>query len=267
MTDILFWFKATRTLVIWDKKYIINLRVAARTPDGLCHRVIHEPMRKLYVNKILLIKKRSDAGVRLCFTLIQSTMSSEVLEKLFHSKAEVKLLRLFFNNPQGFFLSTEAAEKSKTDPGICKKEIANLLEIRFLLAKKKSGKVYYGINPTFTLLAELKKLIFKANPTSSDKITAQVERLGQIRLLVLAGALINAEKGRVDILIVGEHISKSKLTSFLENTEAEIGRSINYVSMSTDEFRYRKSMFDKFIIDILEGPHKILIDKLKMELS
>lgn len=193
-------------------------------------------------------------------------MSSEILEKLFHSKAEVKLLRLFLNNPQEFYLVSEIAEKSKTDLALLKKEIANLVDVKFLISKRKSGKVYYGINSSFLLLSELKKLIFKASPTSSDRIMNQVDKLGQIRLLVISGALINSEKGRVDILIVGEHISKSRLKNFLENMEAEIGRGINYVSMSTDEFRYRRSMFDKFVIDVLEGPHKVLIDKLKSEL-
>lgn len=193
-------------------------------------------------------------------------MSSEILEKLFHSKAEVKLLRLFFNNPQEFYLASEISEKSKTDLSLSKKEIANLVDMKLLVSKKKSGKSYYGINPSFVLLNELKRLIFKASPTSSERIMSRVDKLGQIRLLVISGALINSEKGRVDILIVGEHISKSRLKNFLENTEAEIGRNLNYVSMSTDEFRYRKSMFDKFVIDILEGPHKVLIDKLKAEL-
>lgn len=193
-------------------------------------------------------------------------MSSETLEKLFHSKTEVKLLRLFFNNSQELYLATDIAEKSKTDLALLKKEIANLVDVKFLISKKKSGKVYYGINSSFVLLGELKKLVFKASPTSSDRIMNQVDKLGQIRLLVISGALINSEKGRVDMMIVGEHISKSRLKNFLENTEAEIGRNINYVSMSTDEFRYRRSMFDKFVIDILEGPHKVLIDKLKSEL-
>lgn len=193
-------------------------------------------------------------------------MSSEILEKLFHSKALVKMLRLFLNNPQDFYFAGEISEKTRTEISQIKKEIVNLTDIKLLIAKKKSGKSFYGINPEFALLSELKRLVFKANPTSSERIMQQVEKLGQIRLLVISGALINSEKGRVDILIVGEHISKSRLKNFLVHTEAEMGKSINYVSMSTDEYRYRKSMFDKFVIDIMEGPHKVLIDKIKVEL-
>ncbi len=190
-------------------------------------------------------------------------MSSEILEKLFHSKAEVRLLRLFLNNPEDQYLASEVVEKSKIGLSLIKKEIRNLSDIKFLIAKKKSGKVYYSVNQGFIFFDELKKLIFKASPTSSERILAQVLKLGQIRLVVISGTLINSEKGRVDILIVGEHINKNRLKNFLSVAESEIGKSLNYVCMSADEYRYRKSMFDKFVIDILEGPHKILIDKLK----
>jgi len=190
---------------------------------------------------------------------------SEILEKLFHSKAEVKILRLFLNNVDEEFLAGEVAKKSKTNIVSTRKEINNLAKIKFLLAKKKLKKTYYNANQNFIFYDELKKLIFKTSPTSSEKIKSQVMKLGQIRFVLISGILISSNKGRVDIMIVGEHIDGSKLKNFLSNIEAEVGKGINYVCMSTDEFRYRKGMFDKFIIDILEEPHKILVDKLKGE--
>lgn len=188
---------------------------------------------------------------------------SEVLENLFRSKAEIKLLRLFLNDPDGEYSSAEAAKKSKINSAVARKEINNLAKINFLLFRKKAGKTYYRANREFVFYEELKKIIFKASPTSSDKIKYQVSKLGQVRFLLISGVFINSDKGKVDIMIVGEHINKSKLKSFLSAIEAEAGKGINYVCMSTDEFRYRKGMFDKFVINILEGPHKVLIDRLK----
>jgi predicted transcriptional regulator len=189
---------------------------------------------------------------------------SEVLEKLFHSKTEVKLLRLFLNNSDKAYLIRDAAKELKVNTAVAKKEISNLAKIGFLLLRKKSKKSYYCVNRNFVFYEELKKLIFKTSPTSFDKIKSQAARLGQIRFVLISGILINSEKGRVDIMIVGENIDRSKLRSFLSNIEAEVGKKVNYVYMTVDEFKYRKDMFDKFIIDIFDGPHKILIDKLKM---
>ena len=187
----------------------------------------------------------------------------EVLEKLFRSKAEIKFLRLFLNKPYDEYILSEAAKKSKTNSATTRKEINNLAKIKFLLSRKKAGKTYYRANRDFIFYDELKKIIFKTSPTSSDKIKSQVSKLGQIRFLLISGVFINSDKGKVDIVIVGEHINKSKLKNFLSVIEAEAGKGINYVCMSTDEFRYRKGMFDKFVINILEGPHRILIDRMK----
>ena len=188
---------------------------------------------------------------------------SEVLEKLFRSKAEVKLLRLFLNNPDEGYLLCDVIKRLKLDSGIARQEINNLVKTKFLVLRKKAKKSYYYANREFLFYEELKRLIFKASPTSSDKIKMQVIKLGQIRFVLISGVLINSDKGRIDIVIIGEHISKNKLRNFLADIEAEVGKNINYACMSTDEFRYRKNMFDKFIINVLEDPHEILVNKLK----
>jgi len=190
---------------------------------------------------------------------------SEILENLFHSKVEVKILRLFLNNPEEGYLAFEVAKKIKTSMPAARKEINNLSKIKFLIKRKKSNKTYFYVNQSFVFYDELKKLIFKSNPTSVDKIASQVMKLGQIRFMLVSGVFLNSDKGKVDILIVGEHINRSKLKNFLSNVEAEVGRGINYVCMSMDEFRYRKNMFDKFIINIFESPHQVLIDKIKKD--
>jgi DNA-binding MarR family transcriptional regulator len=190
---------------------------------------------------------------------------SEILEKLFRSKAEVKVIRLFLNNPDDKYLLSDIAGKSKTDTPTLRKELVNLEKIGFVIQSKKNQKPYYHLNGNFIFLEELRKLFFKANPSSSERIKEQIAKVGQIRLVLISGALINSEKGRVDILIVGEHINKSKLMNFLGELEAEVGKGIRYVYMGNDEFTYRRDMFDKFVIDILEGPNKVLINNLRFD--
>lgn len=190
---------------------------------------------------------------------------SEILESLFNSKAEVKLLRLFLNNADKKYTLSEIARKAKIRSNIAKREINNLLKIKFLIKTKKSNQTFYRINTEFIFYNELKKLIFKASPTSADKITSQVMKLGQTRFVLVSGVFLNSDKGKIDILIVGEQISRTKLKNFLSNVEADVGKGINYVCMSTDEFRYRKNMFDKFILNIFDTPHKILIDRMKKD--
>lgn len=190
---------------------------------------------------------------------------SEILEKLFHSKAEVKIIRLFLNNADDKYTLPEIAEKTKTDTPTLRKEVANLEKIGFLSASKKNQKSYFCLNNSFIFYEDLKKLFFKATPSSSERIKSKISKVGDVRLVLLSGVLINSEKGRIDIFIVGEHINKTRLLIFLSELESEVGKGIRYVYMSNDEFKYRKDMFDKFVIDILEGPHKVLINNLKTD--
>lgn len=187
----------------------------------------------------------------------------EILEKLFNSKTRIKIFRLFLNNPERGYLLREVAERLKVNLSDARREVKSLEQIKFLILRKKSGKVYYYASSGFVFYDELKKLIFKASPSSSDKIKSRAAKLGRVRFVLISRSLINSDKGRVDIMIVGEHINRNKLKRFLSDIEAEVGKAVNYVYMNTDEFKYRQGMFDKFVVDILEGPGKILIDKLK----
>lgn len=185
---------------------------------------------------------------------------SEILEKLFHSKAEVKIIRLFLNNKEDKYSLPEIAEKTKIDTGTLRKEMLNLEKAGFVSSSKKNQKTYYGLNLHFIFLDELERLFFKAMPSSADKIKNRIQKVGHVKMVLISGALINSDKGRVDILIVGDAINKTRLLEFLSDLESEVGRSLRYVYMNNDEFKYRKNMFDKFVIDIIEAPHKVLIN-------
>jgi len=48
----------------------------------------------------------------------------------------------------------------------------------------------------------------------------------------------------------------------VKNLEAEIGREVSYVMMSSEEFKYRMDMMDRFLMDFMEGPHDEIINKI-----
>lgn len=227
--------------------------------SNLCRPIqkVTAPVRPLPLFYIsFIIKLETVCNIFLFFPM------SEILEKLFHSKAEVKIIRLFLNNEEEKYLLSEIAEKTKTDTATIRKEMANLEKAGFVAVAKKNQKTYYNLNIRFVFLDELKRLFFKATPSSSDKIKSRIEKIGNLKLVLISGALINSDKGRVDILIVGDTINRSKLLDFLSDLESEVGRGLRYVYMNNDEYKYRKNMFDKFIIDIIESPHKVLINNM-----
>jgi predicted transcriptional regulator len=191
-------------------------------------------------------------------------MGKEILEQLFDSLVKVRLLKLFLRNKGQSFTLQEIAKRIKSNSSACQRQIRKLESIKFINSRVKNGKKHYSVNRDFDFYNELRTLVLKSSPTSKEKILKRLRSLGRINLAILSGIFINVENARVDFLIVGDNIKKKNLSSFLRDLEAEVGREIDYVILSTEDFKYRYDMFDRFIRDVLEKPHEKLINKLRV---
>jgi len=191
-------------------------------------------------------------------------MSKEILEQLFDSLVKVRLLKLFLRNPNNAFELSEIAKRIKSDLSICRRQINKLESINFINGRIKKKKKNYSVNQDFDFYNELRTLVLKSSPASKKKILRRLKDLGKINLAILSGIFIDADNARVDLLVVGDSIKQKKLSNFLKDLEAEIGKEVDYVVLSTKDFKYRHDMFDRFIRDVLEKPHEKLINKLKI---
>ncbi|MBU2068536.1 hypothetical protein KKE13_03105 [Patescibacteria group bacterium] len=191
-------------------------------------------------------------------------MGKEILEQLFDSPVKVRLLKLFLRNKVSFFTLQEAAKRIRSNSSVCQSQIKKLESIKFINSRVKNGKKHYSVNQSFDFYNELKTLVLKSSPASRDRILKRLKSLGRISLVVLSGIFVNADNARMDILIVGDNVKKNNLYSFLKDLEAEVGKEIDYVVLTTEDFKYRYDMFDRFIRDVLEKPHEKLINKLKI---
>lgn len=203
----------------------------------------------------------------------------QLLEKLFESTSKVRVMRLFIQNPETSFTFPKILQRTQIKKSSAKKELVKLTKIGLIETKiatikkeespdevkEKSRKmqVYY-LNQQFPLLNELHALMVKSSTTSRKKILNQIKKLGKVKLAILSGIFINSDRSRTDLLIVGDDISKKRLENFLVEVESELGKTLSYTVMDTDEFRYRMNMLDRFLRDIFEYPHEKLINKMNL---
>ncbi|MFH1175361.1 MAG: hypothetical protein V1698_01405 [bacterium] len=203
----------------------------------------------------------------------------EILENLFGSKFRIRILRFFLRNNEQSFSMEEIKRRTKVNQPYLREELKLLEAAGFLLCKKKEdfkGKkpqykdLLFFLNPDFKLLAELRALIFGAGFVNKQELTNVITKVGKIRFAAVSGVFLSAQEpsrqghNRVDLFLIADAIDKSKLKQALQNIEAEIGKEIVYSVLSTEEFAYRKDMYDKFVYDILEGPREDLVNKLKI---
>jgi predicted nucleotidyltransferase len=203
----------------------------------------------------------------------------EILAKLFGSAARVRLMRLFLMNPEEVYDKKMMAKRSKVADDALRKEVDLFREIGLIkervvvrMSPKKSGKdgdlekrkiAGYGLDIRFPYLAALKALVTEIALGKED-VAARFKNCGQLKLIVVSGIFIDESDSRVDILIVGEKLKKPAIETALRRIEAELGKELTYGVLETPEFEYRFGIYDKFIRDILDYPHLVVLNKLNL---
>lgn len=187
----------------------------------------------------------------------------ETLSKLFGSEAKVKIMRLFLFNPETVFNTADISDRVKVDISRVRKEINQLEKIDLIKTRaNRSGKKGYTLNSQFDYLMPLQNFLINVEPLNPKEISKRITKLGSVKLILVAGVFIQEPESRVDMLVVGDHIKKASLEHTMKVLESEIGKELRYAYFSTEDFQYRLSMCDKLTRDILDYPHKKVLNKL-----
>lgn len=186
------------------------------------------------------------------------------LAKLFGSPTRLKLLRLFLFNDDLSFSASDAAFRTKTATDAARKELNALASLGLL--RKKSGKsVTYAANKKFPYFEALQAFIRATTNLSDGVMVNSIKRSGNVRLVVLSGLFTGAIETKVDLLVVGDKLDERPLESSVRALEAELGRELRFASFSTEDFKYRRGVYDRLLRDVFDFPHRVLLDKIGVE--
>ncbi|MEA1925655.1 MAG: hypothetical protein U9M90_00210 [Patescibacteria group bacterium] len=188
------------------------------------------------------------------------------LEELFGSRERWRLIKLFLLNEKEKFTAQEIAKRNKVNGRKTVRILEQLTRANFICKRMKDKRKYFILNRQFPFFRELKDLVVRSNIYPQCKSLGKIKTLGKIKLGLISGVFINYPKSKTDLLIVGDSISHAKMKHLLEDLEAEMGREINYSLMSSSEFKYRTNMFDKFIMEILDSPYEVVVNKIANEI-
>lgn len=205
-------------------------------------------------------------------------LSMEILERLFGSNARVKLMRLFLMNPEDVFDRKEMLRRSKVSSEALSREMRILRDVGLVKPRtmvkmvptgRKDGTLQkrkvdgFGLDTRFPFLVPLRALVTEIALGKED-LAARFRNVGNVKLIIVAGVFIDETDSRVDILIVGDKLKKKNIEGVLRRLEAELGKELTYGILETPEFEYRFGIYDKFIRDIIDYPHLVVLNKLNL---
>lgn len=180
----------------------------------------------------------------------------------------MKLLRLFLFNPGVVYdlpdIAARAQVSSSTASAECRAyERMGLVKPRKLRGSRSRA---YTLNTEFGYLAALQHLLLNL-PVRGQDIVKRLRSAGTMKLVILSGLFVDEYDGRVDLLIVGDRMQEGKVRTIIRSLEAEIGKELRYVALSTEEFLYRLGIYDKLVRDVIDYPHTVALDRLNVPLK
>jgi len=185
-----------------------------------------------------------------------------ILERLFGSPARVRLMRVFYLNPDKSLTLKEVSKMAKLSSRAVSKENKLLLSVGFL---KKGGKKSFVVSETFPLFSALRNLVITASPASRENLLNFFKKNKKIKLVAIGGVFLDSAPGEsdLDLLIVGNGIKKGAVEKFVKKMEPDIGKEINWSFLPLSEFNDRVAMRDKFLRDFFDSQNEFIINKIE----
>jgi hypothetical protein len=195
-----------------------------------------------------------------------------MIEQLFGSKTRVKLLELFYSNPNRSFYVREITRKIDEQINSVRRELSNLLNIGIIVSENTNNRVYYEVNQKFEYFEPLTQIFGTgtASATSEKKPVGAVaskasheddlKALGNLDVALYTGQFTRDETSGVDLLLVG-NVNNNQVVKFVSELEQKEGKEIRYAVLSASDFEYRRKIKDRFVDSIMLSKKQVLIDK------
>lgn len=183
------------------------------------------------------------------------------LTDLLVSKVRVKLLKIFLSQPQEIFYVRELVRHTGEEINAVRRELARLEERGLVKKEPRANRLYYNFVKTYPFYQDLLSLVAKTTGLGAQ-IIKDKNKLGNIKFAMLSGRYVRflprKSEEDIDLLLVGQ-INLNQLNLLVRQAESQREKEINYAPMTADEFTFRKSRRDPFLLRILMSGRVMLI--------
>lgn len=184
-----------------------------------------------------------------------------MLTDIIISRVRVKMLQLFLTHPGTIFHVRDIVRRLDEEINAVRRELAHMEAAGMVSKEQRANRLFYSFRKDYPLYFELLEVIGKTTGLGFDLYKNRA-KLGKLKFAMLSGRYLRG-LGRksstdVDLLVVGS-VVLPELQQIVKAEEVRREREINYTVMTEDEFAFRKSRRDPFVLSILERSRVMLV--------
>lgn len=141
---------------------------------------------------------------------------------------------------------------TKEEINAVRRELDHLQKAGLLSSEKRGNRLYYSVKTNFPLYPELTNLVIKSTGFG-NLITKNRSKLGFVKFAFVSQKLARGlprDSEEVDLMIIGKTIMP-QVTLMVKQLEKMLATELNYSCMTEEEFSYRKTHKDPFIVKVL----------------
>lgn len=176
------------------------------------------------------------------------------------SKVRVKMMVLFYTKQNEMYYVREITREIKEEINAVRRELDRMLSAGMLKSEQRGNRLYYSLNSKYLFFQEIQQMIAKSTGIG-EKIRKARRKLGNVTFVMFSARFVKGlppRQSELDLLVVGD-IVLPELEQLVKQEEKSLDREINYALFSDEEFEFRKTRRDPFIMDVLYGSRVMII--------
>lgn len=180
------------------------------------------------------------------------------------TKAQQKVLTLLFGRPDTSFYLNEVVRYAAMGKGVISRELTKLTAAGLLLVSKQGNQNHYQANANAAIFAELKQIVLKTFGLVGLLQAGLEPLLPQLEQAFIYGSVAKGEdhaSSDVDVMLVGNDLSYSKVMQMLAPIETQLQRKVNPTLYSPEEFAKRLSVGQNFLTQVMAQPQIELLSR------
>ncbi len=176
------------------------------------------------------------------------------------SRVRVKLLKIFFDNPQEMYYVRQLTRMTTEEINAVRRELTRMDQAGIVKKEKRGNRIYYFVHPGYDFFEDLLGLVAKSTGLGLG-LRQNRMKLGKIKFAMFSGKYVRRKErdpNDVDLLVVGD-VVLPELSVLIQKEQERLKTEINYTVMTENEFMFRKSRRDPFLLSILSKSRMMII--------